>query len=342
MFIDEKVLKLRLIIIGLGSIGRRHLYNVNSLFPDANIGIFRPTLRFQEPIADDNVIFRSLDEALKWDPHGVIICTPASTHCEFATPFLKLGIPVFIEKPISVSFKEAQKMAAICPNPQVLVGYNLRFNWSLLKAKQLLEMGAVGQVLTVKVEVGQYLPSWRPGGDYRNSVSAKKHLGGGVILELSHELDLIYWLFGLPDQVVAVGGAFGPLELDDDVEDMAAIILKYEAAPYLVTIGLDFYQQPPGRSCKFVGSEGTLIWDYMENEVALFSVESGGWKRYRSNETSDKNHMYRRELLHFVDCVTGKVPPLCSVHDACNVLALVEAIRVSIARDTVVRMEDVC
>ena len=106
-----------------------------------------------------------------------------------------------------------------------MVGYVLRFLPALHAIRQHLTDGLLGQVHTARVEVGQYLPDWRPGSDYRQGVSGQDKLGGGALLELSHEIDYATWLFGWPQSLQCSRARLSPLEID--VEDSAHVLLEY-------------------------------------------------------------------------------------------------------------------
>jgi predicted dehydrogenase len=184
--------------------------------------------------------------------------------------------------------------------------------------------------------VGQYLPDWRSGTRYQDSVSAQAVLGGGALLELSHELDYLYWMFGLPHNVTARGGQLSTLDLD--VEDLVELCLEYENPRRLVSVHLDFIQRVPHRSCRLIGSQGTLIWDAIMDMVEIYRVETGQWKRVEF-PTLDRNQAYLDEIRDFVfatDATTGKLPDLSAAYD---VLAIVEAAKDSIASGNTIRIQ---
>src|SRR5262249_39063512 len=157
-----------------------------------------------------------------------IIASPASAHLEAALALADAGIHLLVEKPIANSSEGVHELIERCRKHQLvlMVGYNLRFMPSLRRAKQMIESGVIGTVLSARVEVGQYLPQWRPHADYRQGVTAQSALGGGALLELSHDIDYILWILGLPAQLSASGGKYSNLEID--VEDMVEILLEYE------------------------------------------------------------------------------------------------------------------
>jgi predicted dehydrogenase len=213
------------------------------------------------------------------------------------------------------------------------VGYNLRFNLPLQLLRQALLEGRIGRPLAVRAEVGQYLPEWRPG-DYRRGVSARKDLGGGVTLELSHELDYMRWLLG---EVTAVSAQIGRLsDLEIDVEDTAEVICLF-ANGALGSIHLDMVQRPAVRTCRVIGTEGTISWDALEPSVRLFSHATGSWSDLWSGPC-DRNEMYVLELRHFLDCVRGKALPVVTGEEGRRVLEIALAVKQSAREQRVINL----
>jgi predicted dehydrogenase len=217
-----------------------------------------------------------------------------------------------------------------------MTAYNLRFLPSLAETRRLVLSGAIGQVLGVRAEVGQYLPDWRPAARYQDSVSAREDLGGGTLLELSHEIDYVTWILGKPARVHACGGRYGALEID--VEDMVSLGLEYEQPRMLANIHLDFLQRAASRTCKFIGAEGTLVWDGMAETIALYRADTRAWTRTELRATPDKNQMYLDELSHFLEAVEQRQPVTISGEQGLQVLRIVEAAKRSIATRAVVEL----
>jgi len=321
------------LIVSLGSIGRRHLANLRLLCPDAQIGVLRThtTDRTTAVPAGADCQFFSLDEALVFAPTAAIVAGPASIHLELARALAAAGIALLIEKPIAHTTEGLAPLLEACARDDVpvLIGYNLRFLPSLVECKRLIDAGTIGGVRGVRAEVGQYLPDWRPGARYQNGVSAQQALGGGVLLELSHEIDYLYWMFGMPVRVSARGGRYGELEID--VEDMVELFLEYQEPARLVSIHLDFLQRSPVRTCKFIGDKGTLIWNGITDRIELFSVAEGAWQQIDGHAQPDRNRMYLDEMRHFLKCARKQVLPECDGAQGYDVLAIAEAAKASMA-----------
>lgn len=319
---------IKALVVGSGSIARRHLNNLRSLLPDAEVGCVSASgrrLADGETVA--NTQFPSLDAALGWAPDLAVIASPAPLHLAHACRFLDVNIPVLIEKPLSDSWGRVREVAALLARHQerIEVAYNLRFLSSARRMKALIEESRVGQILSLRVDVGQYLPDWRPQADYRRQVSASRSLGGGVLLELSHELDYVNWLFGRFDRVFCVTANSGQLEID--VEDSADILLSRDGLT--AQIHLDFLQRRASRSCKVIGSTGTLHWDLIANRITLDSAS--GEEVLFSDPTVDRNDMYIEQLHGFIEVAAGRAAPRIKLDDGLAVLNMIEAMRESAA-----------
>lgn len=327
--------KQRFVIVGLGSIGQRHLRNLRLLRPDARIDVLRRADSAQADLTGCDGVVTSIEDALALRPDGVILAGPAPTHVSLAQAFAGRGVATLIEKPLShsmVGLTALQKAAQQSLAP-VMIGYNLRFNPSLQSVRQAVCSGTIGDVLAVRAEVGQYLPDWRPDADYRSSVSAQLSLGGGALLELSHEIDYIYWMFGVPVRVSCRGGRFS--KLDIDVEDCLELTLEYEKPARLVSIHLDFLQRPASRSCKFIGTGGTLTWNALKDQYTLQCVDLPDESRKVVLPMQDRNQMYLDELRAFVDAVEGRSPSSIPLEQGIDVMRIISSARRSLERGRV-------
>lgn len=318
---------MRYLIVSLGSIGRRHLHNLRALRPDAHIAVLRQHTIVEADIVPEGADqqFTTMEQALAFQPNAAIIAGPASTHLGTALPLAKIGAHLLIEKPLADNLEGLKELITYCKQRgQVLMtGYNLRFSPSLRETKRLIESGVIGNVLGVRAEVGQYLPDWRPASDYRQTVSAQRALGGGVLLELSHELDYLYWLFGAPARITARGGHYSRLEIE--VEDMVEITLEYQCPDRLVNIHLDMIQRAPVRHCRFIGDAGTLLWDALTDRIECYTSQSNRWESFDQFVSSDRNRMYLDELEHFFQCIEHGEKPLVDGAQGYDVLAIASA-----------------
>jgi predicted dehydrogenase len=323
----------RILVVGLGSIGSRHVRIIRETYPDIDIAV----LRHQN--SDDKVeslginhCFTNIQDAIDFSPDAALITNPAPMHLSAALPLAQAGAHLLVEKPISDKTDGIDQLIAVCneKGTSLMVAYNLRFLPSIIKFRELLEQCKVGAVLSVRAEVGQYLPSWRPGTDYRNSVSAQQRLGGGVLLELSHEIDYLMWLFGPVEWVKA--SLLRQSSLDIDVEDTAYLQLGFNknasGRQLVASLNMDFIRHDITRQCVAVGESGTLRWNGVVGEVELMSSNSNSWEVLFS-EMSESDFTYREELENFFASIENGVPPSVTAEDGKAVLDVVEAAKLS-------------
>ncbi len=257
-----------------------------------------------------------------------MICNPAPFHIPVALALARAGSHLLIEKPLSDALVGISELIQVCQEAGVvaLTGYNLRFLPSLNRFHELIRSAAAGPVLSVRMEVGQYLPGWRPGTDYRASVSARKALGGGVLLELSHELDYLRWIFG---EVVWVQGTLSrQSSLEIDVEDTAHLTCGVASADggrtLVASISLDFIRRDTTRVCTALCENGSLRWDGVAGIVSHYVPSAGQWQTV-FHHVPARDDSYRAEWQHFLECISTGESPLISVEDGMKVMQIIAA-----------------
>ena len=315
------------------------MQNLRHLRPQARIGVLHLLHEPKASIPEGaDVVFNSMEQALAFAPVAAIVCSPASTHLPVAQALAEAGVSLLVEKPIANTSQGLGNLFAQvrARGAQLMTAYNLRFLPSLIEARHLVLSGAIGQVLGVRAEVGQYLPDWRPGVRYQDSVSASQALGGGALLELSHEIDYVCWILGSPSRVSACGGRYGALEID--VEDMVSLTLEYDEPRLLANIHMDFLQRSASRICKFIGSEGTLVWDGIAETIDTYLSETRQWKRKELPSIPNNNAMYLNELMHFLDAIERHAPVDIDGAQGLQVLRIVEAAKLSISTRATVEL----
>lgn len=314
-------------VVGMGSIAKRHLKNLRKLYPKARIYVVSASGKnAQLPDAADEII--SLDALISKKPSYVIIASPAPYHLDTAKLLLSNNIAVLIEKPLADNYSSVTEFINFCEKEhcvdQAAVGYCLRFLPSTLVVKKLIEQQALGTIYNVNTTVGQYLPGWRTDKSYKDSVSAKKELGGGALLELSHELDYLMWLFG--SLSLQHSWLRTTDELGLEVEDIANLVLVNDEGLH-ISVHLDFIQKATQRKCEIIGEKGRLIWDLITNSVTLFDVD--GMHSLYSEPEYDKNNMYLDMLETFSNVGMNGFKQLASIKPSSRIIQLIE-----LAKDT--------
>ena len=204
-----------------------------------------------------------------------------------------------------------------------LAGFNFRFEPGLLRVRELLAGGGLGRPLAARGIVGQYLPDWHPSEDYREGYSARRELGGGVLLDNSHEIDTLLWLFGDPDRVWCQGGTVSDLELDS--EDIAQLSLRFPDGPF-TQLQLDYLQRSPRRELEIALTEGMIRWHYDGRRLDVFAPDAG-WTSEPLRH--DHNEMYLDELRHLLTAVAGRTPTRCDLREGARSLRVIDAARES-------------
>ena len=316
----------RVLICGLGSIGKRHLQVIRSNWPSLEIAVLRSgkgiAYELNPPV--DHIFFH-LSEALAWRPDVAIVSTPSTDHLSKALPLARHGVSLLIEKPVGSGYEretdweellELSKLIPIC------VGYVLRHDPCATVVKDNLINSKIGKVLEADFYCGSWLPEWRPGSDYRQCVSANKNQGGGVLLELSHEIDLAQWFLG----PVTLNYSFlkNTGLLDTDCEDQALLVGSFSDDRPL-TVRLNYCTKPAKRSLLIRGTMGEIKWNLLENKVCMYDAISQSSEVYLSPHSADDR--YYLQFKYFLDFAMRRVPPMCSLTDSLNILKLIRQAR---------------
>jgi predicted dehydrogenase len=324
----------RIVVVGAGSIGKRHIRIARTLMPKADIRV----LRHQDDTVPEfsNGVFTSIQDAVAFAPEIGVIANPAPFHVAAALALAECGADVLAEKPLAEKADAALPLLQLCRVQRRIlqVAYNLRFLPSLARFRELVVAGAIGRVQSVRCEIGQYLPSWRPSTNYREGVSARRALGGGVLLELSHEIDYLRWIFGEFDWVKATLGHQSALEVD--VEDTAHLTIGFAQVngeqPLLATLNMDFIRHDTTRRCVAIGDQGSLRWNGIAGTVEQYRQGEKEWGTI-FRHVAQRDESYLAEWKHFLDCIQSRTSPLIGGEDGLAVLRLVDAARLSAVED---------
>jgi predicted dehydrogenase len=347
--------RMKALFIGLGSIGQRHVRNLRALL-GSQVEIMAFRVRGLPHVITEQLeieqgsrveekfqikVYGDLEEALDARPDIAFICNPNSLHIPVALLAARAGCHLFIEKPLSHDCEGIEDLIRIVEIKKkvAFVGYQMRFHPCLQRLQTLIQQQAVGRLMAVRIELGEYMPGWHRYEDYRETYAAKKEFGGGVILAQSHELDYAYWLFGLPRRVFSIGGHLSGLEID--VEDVASILMECEFHGRVVPvhIQLDLIQRPPSRTCQVVGDEGKILVDLRTPCIQVFNAR-GELSEAKVFEQFQRNQLFLEELQHFLDCIRGHGSPLVTLHDGLASLRMALAAKASLTSGKVLEPAD--
>ena len=318
----------RVLVVGCGSIGMRHLRNLKSL-GNLELLAYDPILENRERAHREcgAHLFDSLDEALKAGADIAFVTTPSHLHVSIALQAAQAGCHLFIEKPLSHTDERLDELVDLVRKKQLItmVGCNMRFHQGPATMKKLLEAGVIGKVTSAIMEAGYYMPDWHPDQDYRTRYSANRSMGGGVVLDAIHEIDYAHWLFGEVKEVFCAGGKISGLDID--VEDSVNIIMQF-AAGFSIMLHLDYIQRTYSRSCKIIGEEGTISWD-IGGPFRWYSAKTKTWTAVDPPPEYTINDMYIEELRHFLDRYAHRERTTLDLEDGARVTRLAFAIKQS-------------
>lgn len=320
----------RFLVIGSGSIGRRHISNLISL-GIKDLLVYDASEARRTAVASELGIraASSLEEAWSQKPQAAFITVPTSLHIPLALEAARKNCHLFVEKPLAHNLEGVQELLDEVRERSLitLVGCNMRFHPGLRKVYDLLRTGKIGKVVSIRAEAGQYLPDWHPKEDYRLGYSAKRAMGGGVILDAIHEIDYVRWL--MRQEIGAVSCFAGKLsDLEIETEDVAAILLAFSSGA-IGEIHMDYVQRAYSRNCHVIGDEGTIRWDFAKGETSWFIHKEGRWQTEVQPAGWNLNQMYKDEMEHFLRCLDGLEKPSLDVFDAHKVLEAALAAKAS-------------
>ena len=298
---------MKIAILGCGSIGRRHLRNLQAL-GQTDIVAFDPVPTAREQVAAEAGIrvYATTAELWRERPTAALITAPSNLHVPLALEAAQNNCHVFIEKPLAHVLDGIAELSGELERRQLLslVGCNMRFHPGPTRIKQLIEEKAVGEILSARIQVSSYLPRWRPQQDYRQSYSASTDWGG-AILDCIHEIDLGLWYFG-PAALVA-SAQLPARSLGLETEGLVEMILRHDSG-VLSSIHLNYMQRDYRRGCQVVGTHGTLYWDFSERCVRQFGEDGNLQTTIPEPDGWETNQMYLEEMKHFLHAIETRTP----------------------------------
>jgi len=316
----------RILIVGYGSIGKRHVRNILN-YTNSNIIIFtkRSDLDFK---TNRVTVSDSLDYCLLQKPNIGFICNETSFHVSTALQLAKAGLDLFLEKPLSDSIKGVNDLKRIVNKKRLItqMGYHMRFHDCIIKIRKLIKQKKIGRVISIQSENGSYFPDWHPYEDYTKSYAGKKRLGGGIILTQIHDIDYLYWFFGKPKSIFSFAGKLSDLKITS--EDYSASIIQF---PNRVTVELhlDFFQGPEYRRCKIKGTNGIIEWNSNENKIKFFNNKKKKWEIILNFNTYERNQLYIDEIKHFFKCVKTRKKTINPLEEGIKTLNIALAMKKS-------------
>jgi len=299
-------LSIKALVIGYGSIGQRHVEILNMIDNITQITV----LSNQSNLSFNTI--KSMDEISEINPDYLIVASNTATHYRNLS-FIENNLrdkKILMEKPLFHSFYEFK-----VKNNQVFVGYNLRFHPIIQLIKEKIN---IDELWNIQVFCGSYLPSWRPGRDYKKTSSAKQEMGGGVLLELSHELDYIQWLIGAINIKNVVNEKVSDLEIETD--DLLLLSGKSEYGAH-VHISLNYFSRQPIRKLIFDGKGISIQADLITNSIYIDE------KSKQSEFSFPDYNLNESYLLQHNAIINGDISNVCSYKEGLQTMLMIDNIK---------------
>lgn len=357
--------KWHILMIGLGSIGQRHVRNLKRLLGDqCEFSAYR-VRRLQQTFSDtmqirDGVnleteyqikVYTDLEEALgikqEHDkPDLVFVTNITSKHMECALAAAEAGCNIFLEKPVSDSMDGVERLMRLQEEKKIhiFMGYQNRYHVCIKKLREYLKEGVLGRLVSVDAAFCERLTTMHTYEDYSTTYMARKEMGGGPILNLQiHDLDYLQWLFGMPESVYAAAGKHSSLKIDVEDHAVVSYVTDYQpdgnaenqvSYPLTITSRSDFLQYPPVHTCTVVGEKGRIQLDFNRAAVTLI-LEDG---RPQVSEYPDfvRNDMFLQELQDCLRSIQEDAPETIPLSEGVKGLQIALAAKESAGRKVLV------
>ena len=307
----------------MGSIGLRHLKNLKKLGQcDIIIYSSRKSVMpdIEEEISNFKV-FSSLDKALLEKPDICMITNPTSIHIDVALKAANAHCHLYIEKPLSHTLDNLKKLQKIVDEKKLItfITYQFRFHPHIKLIKLIFENEKYGKPLYVTTEWSEYLPDWHTWEDYKLYYSARKDLGGGVLLTQIHPLNYLNYIFGDIKRLQI--NKVSTKSLDIEVDDTADLLINFKNG-VSGHVHIDFLQRPRAHTMKILTNKGKFEWDYHKN--CLLFISNNDTKEFFSIDGFDRNDMFVDMLKDFIECVSFKKKTKFNLDEAIIELRLIK------------------
>lgn len=328
--------KLSALVIGFGSIGRRHARILDEIGLE-DVRVCEPSVELLERARKEFGIrqtFETLEEGLASKPDTVFVCTPTALHVEQALQSVRSGAHVFTEKPLSTSAEGVAELesAARDLGRTVMIGHCFRFHEGLRKAKEWLDEGRIGRLVSIRAVMGEYIPDVMP--SYR-SMYISRYNGA---YELMHDIDLALWFAGQrPVSVFGIDGTLGDSGMESP--DLVEMLIRFDDR-CVAGVHLDFFERVRHRQTELLGTEGTIFVEFADWNVchlSLYEASAEDWHRERL--WTDRDDMFREEDRAFLRAAAAGTPVPVTVADGLLAVQVMSAAQESARSGSAVPVE---
>lgn len=310
------------VVVGCGSIGRRHIYNLVKFDKVKRVFVFTKNKDCFDALDNSSGKISPVTSIGGICADFAVICNETYKHLDASIPLAKKGVDLFIEKPLSHNLTNTGSLRKIAAknNIKVGIGYNMRFLGAIRLIKERLAKKDIGDLYFARLEVGQYLPYWRKAGDYRKSYSASLKKGGGVSLDLSHEIDYMRYLFGDPVEYKFMKARVSNLEID--AEDVFEGIYRYKDN-FLCSVHMDYLERQKKRQMRILGSKGLITCDFVKMYIRIEKIGRKGLL-IRDRKYFDLDKTYNEEIKDFMFTLGSNRLPRCGIDDGIRAVELTQ------------------
>lgn len=305
---------MNILILGLGSIGQRHLRNLKKL--DKSVNFFSYRRMYQAPLLSGKNKIRKgkIEETYKIknfkkfrdikNIDTAFICTPSRFHVKEAIKLIKKNIHVFVEKPLGSNTKGINELRNILskkPNLKSMMGFQLKFNPIILKLKKLISQNKIGKIYNIFIHHGEHIDDFHPYENYKKSYAARKELGGGVVLTQIHEIDYLIFLFKSYKLKILKSVASRNSNLKINVEDNLNTIIELKKGSIKINcfLHLNYYERPKKRQIILLGEKGKIECDLNKGYINIFKNNKLKEIKFKF----DRNQIFINQVKYFLNCI---------------------------------------
>lgn len=318
---------MKFLIIGLGSMGKRRIRNLQYLKEKDIIGFdLRKDRRDEASDKYGIATFGDIDKAMSENPDAMIISTPPNHHIEYELLAAKNNKHFFCEAGIFTD--KVDELIRLCKGKKIVAAPSctMRFEFSVKKIKELVDAKKIGKIVALTYHMGQYLPDWHPWEKMTDFYAGQRETSAAREM-VPFELEWITWIFGGIKEISCIRGKISNLEVD--IDDVYQLIVQFKNH-IIGNILIEIVSRKPLRVFRVIGEEGTIEWDWLAESVNLYEAKTKNTmifkeeKGFKEKGYLSKENKYIDELNHFLNAIRGKEKYMHTLEEDLNVLKLLK------------------
>lgn len=319
---------MRFLIVGLGSMGKRRIRNLQYLKQNDIIGFDLREDRRKEVEEKYKInTYSNINDALKQKPDVFIISTPPNHHIEYELMAAEKEMPFFCEA--GIFQKDLERLIEITKKEKILAAPSCtsRFHFPVKKIKELVDANKVGKMVALTYHLGQYLPDWHPWENITDFYAGQKETAATREM-VPFELEWLVWIFGDIDELSCIKGKVSNIKAD--IEDVYQLVFRFKKG-IIGNFLVEVVSRTPTRIFRLIGEEGTIEWDWMAEKVRLYEAKTKKWTEFieevgfKEKGYVSKENPYIEEIQHFLNALSGKEIYRYTLEEDYHILTLLEA-----------------